>query len=104
MCGVMRCGLSLAKTITTPHLIFAITYAVRYIRCGLNDLKLVYFSNFELFLPSPKLMFPFVLVQVVNYCVSFSLILVGFLNQHLIELSNYIYIYIYIGKLGLLNY
>ena len=47
--------------------IFAITYAVRYIRCSLNDLKFVYFSNFGFFLPSPKLIFPFVLVQVLNY-------------------------------------
>ena len=66
-CGAVRCGLSLAKTITALHLIFAITYAVRYIKFDLNDLKLVYFSNFGLFLPSPKLIFPFVLVQVLNY-------------------------------------
>ena len=66
-CGVVRCGLSLAKIITAPHLIFVVTYAVRYIRCGLNDLKFVYFSNFKFFLPSQKLIFPFVLVQVLNF-------------------------------------
>ena len=87
----MRCGLSLAKTITAPHLIFAVTYAVRYIRCSLNDLKLVYFSNFRFFLPNPKLIFLFVLVQILNYWASFSLFWVGFLNQHLIGLSNYFF-------------
>ena len=88
-CGVVRCGLSLAKTITAPHLIFVVTYAVRYIRCGLNDLKYVYFSNFKFFLPSQKLIFPFVLVQVLNYWASFSLFWVSFLNQHLLGLSNF---------------
>ena len=63
----MRCGLSLAETIIAPHLIFTVTYAVQYIKCVLNDLKLVYFSNFGLFLPSLKLIFPFVLIQVLNY-------------------------------------
>ena len=63
MCGAVWCGAvqrvqSLAKTITAPHLIFAVTYAVRYIKCGL---KPIYFSNFGLFLPSTKLIFPFIL-------------------------------------------
>ena len=75
---------------------------MRYIRCSLNDLKLVYFSNFELFLSSPKLIFSFVLVQVLNYLVSFSLFLVGFLNQHLLGLSNFFFFLV--EKLGLLNY
>ena len=64
MCGVMWCGLELAKTITTLHLIFAITCMVRCIRCGL---KLIYFLDFGLFLPSKKLIFPFVLSQVLKY-------------------------------------
>ena len=51
---VVRCGLSLAKTITASQLIFAVTYAMQCIRCGLNDLELVYISNFGFFLPSPK--------------------------------------------------
>ena len=88
-CGVVQCGLSLAKTITAPHRIFAVTYAVRYIRCSLNDLKLVYFSNFGLFLPSSKLIFPFVLVQVLNYWASFSLFWVGFLNQTILGCYDY---------------
>ena len=66
---------------------------MRYIRCSLNDLKLIYFSNFGLFLPSPKLIFPFVLVQVLNYLLSFSLFWVGFLNQHLLGLSKYLYFF-----------
>ena len=70
------------------YIIFAVTYTVRYIRCGLNDLKFVYFSNFGLFLPSPKLIFPFVLVQVLNYWASFSLFLVDFPSQHLLGLLN----------------
>ena len=55
-CAV-RCGVvqSLAKTITVPHLIFAVTCVILCIRCGL---KSVYFSNFGLFLLSPKLIFP----------------------------------------------
>ena len=83
----LRCGL--AKIITAPHLIFAVTClvwcclefsqnynhialhfydhmygAVRFIRCGL---KLIYFSNFGFFLPILKLIFPFILGQVLNY-------------------------------------
>ena len=109
---------SLAKTIIAQHLIFAVTYvvrcglkfsqnynrtayhfcghiygaSVRCIKCGLNDLKFVYFSNFGLFLPNAKLIFPFVLVQVLNYWASFSLFWVGFPNQHLLGLSNYFFL------------
>ena len=56
MCCAVLCGVvqNLAKTITAPHLIFAIICAVQCIRCGL---KLVYFSNFGLFLPSQNLFF-----------------------------------------------
>ena len=46
---------NLAKTITAPRLIFAVTCAILCIRC---NLKQVYFSNFGLFLLSPKLIFP----------------------------------------------
>ena len=38
-----RCGL--AKTITAPHLIFAIKYAVQCTRCNLVSFELVYFSR-----------------------------------------------------------
>ena len=76
----MQCSLELMKIITTPHLIFAGTCAVRYIRYGL---KPIYISNCEFFLPSEKLIFPFVLGQVLKYCVNFSLFWVGFPNQHL---------------------
>ena len=76
------------------HLIFAITCAVRCIRCGL---KPIYFSNFGHFLLSPKLIFPFVLVQVLNYWANFSLFWVGFLNQHLLGLSNYFFFF-FVGK------
>ena len=83
---ILRCGLS--KIIIASRLIFAVIYAVRFkfsqnhnrtashfcghicgavYKCGLNDLKLIYFSNFGFFLPSPKLIFSFVLVQVLNY-------------------------------------
>ena len=55
-CGVVRFKFSQNHNYTASH--FCVTYSVRYIRCGLNDLKLVYFSNFGLFLPSPKLFFP----------------------------------------------
>ena len=68
---------------------------MRYIKCGLNDLKLVYFSNFGFFLPSPRLIFPFILVKVLNYWASFSLFWVGFLNQYLLGLSNY---FLFLGK------
>ena len=54
-CAV-QCGQSLAKTITALHLIFAVICVILCIRCGL---KLVYFLNFGLFLLSPKLIFPF---------------------------------------------
>ena len=54
----LRCGL--AKTITAPHFIFTVTYAILCIRCGL---KSVYFSNFGLFLLSPKLIFSFFLAK-----------------------------------------
>ena len=64
LCGAIQ---SSAKTITALHLIFAVTCIVQCIRCNLNSLKLVYFSNFRLFLPDPKLIFPFVLGQVLNY-------------------------------------
>ena len=96
----VRCGLSLAKTITAPHLIFAITYAVRYIRCSLNDLKFVYFSNFGFFLPSPKLIFPFVLVQVLNYCLVFLYFGLAFL----ISTCQDYHFFFFRGKLRLLNY
>ena len=60
MCDAMWCSavLSLTKIITASHLIFAATCAVRYLRCSLNNLKLVYFLNFEFFMSSPKLFFP----------------------------------------------
>ena len=45
----------------SQNLIFAVTYTVQCIKCGLNNLKSIYFSKFGLFLPSPKLIFPFVL-------------------------------------------
>ena len=64
----MRCGLELAKTIIALHLIFAVTCAVWCIKCGL---KLIYFSGFELFPPSKKLIFLFVLGQVLKYWASF---------------------------------
>ena len=69
MYDTVKCGAvwSLAKTITASHLIFAVTCAVQCIRCGLNDLKSIYFSNFGLFLPSPKLIVSFILGQVLNY-------------------------------------
>ena len=51
----------------------------------MNDLKPVYFSSFELFLPSPRLIFPFVFGQFLNYWISFSLFWVGFPNQHLLR-------------------
>ena len=54
----------------------------------MNGLKLVYFSNFELFLPNPRLIFPFVFDQVLNYWISFSLFWIGFPNQHLLRLLN----------------
>ena len=60
-CGVVQ---NLTKTIAKPHFIFMITCAVQCIRCGL---KPVYFSNFGFFLPIIKLIFSFVLGQVLNY-------------------------------------
>ena len=56
-CGAVRCGLELAKTITALRLIFVVTCAVRCITYGL---KLIYFLDFGLFLPSKKLIFPFI--------------------------------------------
>ena len=56
MCSAVQCCLELVKTIIAPYLIFAVTCAVRCIRYGL---KLIYFSDFGLFLPSKKLIFPF---------------------------------------------
>ena len=84
-------GPFLAKTITAPYLIFAVTCTVLCIRYGLNGLKSIYFSNFGFFLPSQKLIFPFVLGQVLNYWASFSLFWVDFLNQHLLGLSNFFF-------------
>ena len=57
--GAVECGAvwSLAKTITTPYLIFVVTCAVWCIWYGLNNLKSVYFSNFGFFMPNPKLIF-----------------------------------------------
>ena len=54
----------------------------------MNSLKPVYFSNFELFLPSSRLIFPFVFDQVLNYWIGFSLFWIGFPNQHLLRLLN----------------
>ena len=62
----MRCGLSLAKAITAPHRIFVVTYAVRY-KDRFELFEVGIFFKFWFFLPSPKLIFPFVLVQVLNY-------------------------------------
>ena len=67
-CGLY--GFLIIKLQTTLY------YAVRYtvtcnamqcIKCGLNSLKSVYFLNFGFFLSNPKLFFPFVLGQVLNY-------------------------------------
>ena len=59
---------------TTPYFCGHMCGAVQFIRCGL---KLVYFSKFGFFLPILKLIFSFVLGQVLNYWVSFSLFWVG---------------------------
>ena len=57
----------------------------------MNDLKSIYFSIFGLFLPSPKLIFPFILGKVLNYWTSFSLFWVSFSSQHLLVLSNFFF-------------
>ena len=58
---------SLVKIITASYLIFVVIYAMQCIKCGLKSLKSVYFLNFGFFLSNPKLFFPFVLGQVLNY-------------------------------------
>ena len=55
-------------------------------------LKFVYFSNFGLFLPNPKLIFSLCFGPVLNYWVSFSLFWVGFPYQYLLGLSNYFFL------------
>ena len=87
---------SLAKTITIPHLIFAVICAILCIRCGL---KSVYFSNFGFFLLNPKLIFSPFFYQILNYWASFSLFWVSFSSQYLLGLLN-----LKKRKLGLLNY
>ena len=59
------------------------------VRCGLNGLKTIYFSNFGSFLPSSNWFFPVVLGKVLNYWASFSLFLASFYNQRLLALLNY---------------
>ena len=100
-CGVVWCGLEFNQNHNRTAPYFAITCVVRCTRCSL---KLVYFSNFEFFLPSQKLIFffSFILSQIINYWTSFSLFLADFFNQKLLRLLNYNnikkkkYIYIYI--------
>ena len=109
---------SLAKTIIAPHLIFAVTCVVRYgLKFSENHnctaphfcdhiCDMVYKIRFEwfeigiyfkflAFLPNPKLIFSFILVQVLNYWANFSsLFLAGFLNQHLLRLSNFFFFWL----------
>ena len=54
-------------------------------------MKSVFFSTFGLFLLSPRLIFPFLLGQVLNYWASFSLFWVGFSSQHLLGLLNFFF-------------
>ena len=58
-CGAVLGHLERSGLEFSQNLIFAVTYVVQCIKCGLNNLKLIYFSKFGLFLPSPKLIFPF---------------------------------------------
>ena len=95
----------------TLHLIFVVTYAVWYnLEFSQNNNRTVphfcsymcgavykiqfeagIFSNFGLFLLNPKLIFPCVLGQVLNYWVSFSLFWVDFLNKHFLGLLNFFF-------------
>ena len=56
------CGLEFSqnRNRTAPHLIFAVICTILCIKCGL---KSVYFSNFGLFLLSSKLIFSFFLAK-----------------------------------------
>ena len=99
-CSAVQCSLELIKIITAPHLIFAGPCAVRYIRYGL---KPIYISNCGFFLPSEKLIFPFVLGQVLKYWVNFSLFWVGFPNQHLQELLIFFFLKTRVIKLLINN-
>ena len=92
-CGVVRCGLKFSQNHnhTTSHFCDHICGAVYKMR--FEWLKFVYFSNFGLFLPSPKLIFSLCFGPVLNYWVSFSLFWVGFPNQYLLGLSNYFFLF-----------
>ena len=70
------------------HLIFTVTCAILCIRCGL---KSVCFSNFGLFLLSPKLIFPFFWAKFLIIELVFSLFWVGFSSQHLLGLLNFFF-------------
>ena len=110
----MRCGL--AKTITAPHLIFAVTCVVW---CSLEFSQnhnciishfcghmciAVYKMRFEegiffkfwVFRIQPKTNFSLCFGSSLNYWAIFSLFWADFPSQHLLGLSNYIYIYIYL--------
>ena len=50
------------------------------------------FQILGFFLPSPKLIFPFVLVQVLNYWANFSLFWNCFSSQHLLGLLNFFFV------------
>ena len=92
-CGVVQCGLKFSQNHnhTTSHFCDHICGAVYKMR--FEWLKFVYFSNFGLFLPSPKLIFSLCFGPVLNYWVSFSLFWVGFPNQYLLGLSNYFFLF-----------
>ena len=60
-CGAVLGHLEQSGLEFSQNLIFAVTYVVQCIKCGLNNLKSIYFSKFGLFISSPKLIFPFVL-------------------------------------------
>ena len=94
-CGVVWRGLDFSQNCnrTAPHLIFVVTCVIWCIRCSLNSLKLIYFSNFGFFPPSPKLIFHFVLGQILNYWISFSLFWDGFPSQHLLGYQTFFFLY-----------
>ena len=92
VCSVERCCLEFHQNHNRHHILFLRLH----VRCGF---KPVYFSNFGFFLPNPKLIFPFVLDQILNYCASFSLFWVDFPIQHLLVLLNFFIFFTRVIKL-----
>ena len=85
--SVLWCSLEFSQNYNRTTLHFCGHMCSTVYKMQFERFEVDIFFKFWVFLPNSKLIFPFVLSQVLNYWTSFSLFWVGFPGQHLLVWS-----------------